>query len=175
MTGFLIPALLPLWIAICAWIGHCIGEQLFADSPLRSELKAVIFLVLLPLLLIDELIAKPQFDQLCASRAGMAVHARQTRGRSVYLAELPAEPVAGVLVPVQMHKRLYLDEVTHEPLVSFTVLQAKGGKLARGLGHDGDGPITFEGECGQGSLPNALAPLGLRLVETSQRRDPAPR
>lgn len=163
MTGFSFFLLLPAWIAACAFVAHKIGD-LFTGNPLRAELKAVIFLALLPLLLIDELIAKSQFDQLCASKAVLTVHSTQTQGRSAYLTELPAEPVPGVLVPVQMQRRVYLDARTHEPVVSFSVLSAEAGKLARVVGRDAARPLSFEGECGPPDWAASVQALGLDIV-----------
>ncbi|MBL0422058.1 hypothetical protein JI739_17030 [Ramlibacter sp. AW1] len=152
----------PAWIGLCAWIAHSVGE-LFTDNPLRLELKAVLLVALLPLVLMDELIAKAQFDQLCTSRAAFTVH-RPTRGRLVYPTELPAEPVPGLMVPVFMHKRVYLDVHRHEPVVSINVIHARGGKLARVLDGPEAEPITFEGRCSVPDWPERLTGLGLRVV-----------
>lgn len=170
MTGTSLLVLLPAWIALCAWIAHCLGD-LFTDNPLRLELKAVLFIALLPLVLIDELIGKAQFDQLCATRAVLTVHA-PTRGRAVYLAELPMESVPGTMIPVHVHKRVYLDLRLHDTVVSFSVLQAEGGKLARLLGRSSAGPITFTGRCGLQQWHERLSELGLSIVRRPEPETP---
>jgi hypothetical protein len=153
-------AVLLAWVVLCAWTAHKVGA-LFTDSTLRVELKAVVFVALLPLPVIDELIAKPQFDQLCAQRAVLAVHAADLRGHRVYLTEIPPEPVTGLLVPVQSTKRVYADERTRQPLVTSSMLRAQGGKLARALGI-GDTPITFDGHCGPANWPEVISALDLQ-------------
>lgn len=168
MSAMALPAVLLAWVVLCAWTTHKIGV-LFTDNTLRLELKAVVFVALLPLPLIDELIAKPQFDQLCTDRAVLAVHAPALRGHPVYLTEIPPEPVPGVLVPMQLRKRVYADERTRQPMVTFSVLQAQGGKLARALGM-GERPITFDGHCAPGNWQAVMASLQLRA--TSQPGPP---
>lgn len=163
MTGSLMVVLLPAWVGICAWVAHAIGE-LFTDNPLRPELKAVLFLALLPLVLLDELVGKAQFDQLCATRAALTVHG-STHGRAVYLREFPVESIPGIMVPVQVRKRVYLDAAIHEPVVSFDVLEARGGKLARLMADAGASPLTFSGHCPQPHWHGQLSSLGLRLVQ----------
>ncbi|MES2483696.1 MAG: hypothetical protein V4609_17050 [Pseudomonadota bacterium] len=160
MSTMALAAVLLVWVVLCAWTAHKIGA-LFTDSTLRIELKALVFVALLPLPVIDELIAKPQFDQLCAQRAVPAVNAAELRGRPVYLTEIPPEPVPGLLVPVQVSKRVYADERTRQPLLTFSVLSAQGGKLARALGIGGT-PITFDGHCGPQHWQEVIGPLNPR-------------
>lgn len=160
MSTIALAALLLAWVVLCAWTAHKVGA-LFTDSTLRTELKALVFVALLPLPVIDELIAKPQFDQLCAQRAVPAVHAAELRGRPVHLTEIPPEPVLGLLVPVQVSKRVYADEHTRQPLLTFSVLSAQGGKLARALGIGGT-PITFDGHCGPDPWQEMVSAMDLR-------------
>jgi len=158
-------AVLLAWVVLCAWTAHKVGA-LFTDSTLRIELKALVFVALLPLPVIDELIAKPQFDQLCAQLAAPAILAGQPRGQPVYFTDIPAEPVPGLLVPVQVSKRVYTDERTRQPLVTLTVLSAQGGKLARALGIGGT-PITFDGHCGPGNWQEVIGAMGVRGAQSA--------
>ncbi len=153
-------AIVLAWVVLCAWTAHSVGA-LFTDNTLRIELKAVLFVALLPLPVIDELIAKPQFDQLCAQRVMLAVEAAQLRGHPVYLTDVPSEAVPGLMVPVQVSKRVYADDRTRQPLVTFSELHAQGGKLARALGIGGT-PITFSGHCGPGDWQALISAMDLR-------------
>ncbi|MEJ7932019.1 hypothetical protein WG922_18750 [Ramlibacter sp. AN1015] len=163
MGGLELPLLLLAWSGLCALIAHRIGD-LFIDNPLRTELKAIIFLALLPVLLLDELLAKPQFEKLCAEKAVMTVHVPAVHGRSYYLTELPIEQLPGLFVPVHMQRRLYVDARTHQPLVSFTILRAGGGKLVRVLQRESATPMTFEGQCRPRNWQQAYAALGLQAA-----------
>ncbi len=160
-------AVLLAWVLLCAWTAHKVGA-LFTDSTLRIELSAVVFVAFLPLPVIDELIAKPQFDQLCAQRAVIAVDMADLRGRPVYLTEIPPEPVPGLLVPVQVSKRVYADDRTRQPVVTLSVLSAQGGKLARALGIGGT-PITFGGHCDPGDWREVIDAMDLRGVQPAGR------
>lgn len=163
MTGFLLPVLLPAWVAFCAWASHRVGE-LFTDNPLRAELKALIFVALLPLLVMDELLGKAQFDRLCAETALMTLHAPRLAGRRAEVTETPALPVAGLVLPVQAGKRFYLDQASGEPLVSLGFLQASGGKLSRALQGEASVPLTFGGECEPRQWQELFQVLGIRLA-----------
>ncbi len=167
MSTMALAAVLLAWVVLCAWTAHKVGA-LFTDSTLRIELKALVFVALLPLPVIDELIAKPQFDQLCAQRAVPAVHAAELRGPPVYLTEIPPEPVPGLLVPVLVSKRVYADDRTRQPLVTFSQLSAQGGKLARALGIGGT-PITFDGRCGPDNWREVIGAMDLRGIQPSGR------
>jgi hypothetical protein len=166
MTGFLLPVLLPAWVAFCAWASYRVGE-LFTDNPLRAELKALIFVALLPLLVMDELLGKAQFDRLCAETALMTLHAPRLADRRAEVTETPAQPVVGLLLPVQAGKRLYVDRATGETLVSLGFLQASGGKLSRALQGKAAAPLTFSGECEPRQWQGLFQVLGIRMTSAA--------
>lgn len=168
MVLLVLPLVLFSWGVLSVWAAHRVGEWI-ADrgatgglaTGLRLEMKAVVLIVLLPLPLIDELLAKPQFDALCREQAVVTLHAGIAPGRTVRRVELPAEPSAGLLLPVLTRRRLYIDAETQQTLVSFNTLQAQPGKLGRLLGR-GDGPLTFGGLCAPARQDALLSELGLQ-------------
>ncbi|HSW16385.1 MAG TPA: hypothetical protein VLJ86_04105 [Ramlibacter sp.] len=142
-----LPVAILMWLALCCWMAHKIGE-LFIDKAHRRELKALIFLALLPLILIDEMIGSAQFDELCRERAVVQSYTANRPGAPVYVSQLPPEPVGGLAVPVFSQRQLYVDVDTHQTVLSATTLRAEGGKLARALRLSGARePLTFSGVC----------------------------
>lgn len=170
MSALLLPGVLAAWLAGCWWSAHKIGNHFF-DSDLRMELKALIFCALAPLVLIDEMFGRVQFDELCRDRATVTINAAQPHDRSVYLAALPPEAVVGLMLPVQAQRWLYIDADTRETILSFSTLRADGGKLVRTVGwpHQ-SGPLTFEGRCAPADRQSILTSLELRVVSAERGR-----
>ncbi|TFZ03205.1 hypothetical protein [Ramlibacter rhizophilus] len=164
MTGFFVWSLALGWAAACAWLAHRIGDA-FIESPLRLELKIVMFLALLPVPVIDELLAKPQFDQLCATKANVSLHADRLRGRTAYETDVPPELLEGTLVPMHLHRRIYLDAGSHRPLLSVAYIQASGGKLVGALQPGQRRPLTFKGWCAPQHWLDPLGALGVHLAD----------
>lgn len=175
MSALLLPGVLVAWLAGCWWSADKIGNHFF-DSDLRLELKALIFCALAPLVLLDEMLGGVQFDELCRTRAVITINTAQPQGRTVYLAALPAEPVPGLMLPVQERRLAYIDADTRETVLSFSTLRAEGGKLVRTTGgpHLSE-PLTFNGRCAPADRPSVLNSLGLHLVTSKAELDwPSP-
>lgn len=164
MSALLLPGVLIVWLAGCWWAADKIGNHFF-DSDLRLELKALIFCALAPLVLADEMLGGVQFEELCRTRAVITTNIPEPKGRTVYLAALPAQPVPGLMVPVQEQRLLYIDADTRETVLSFSTLRAQGGKLVRSIDwpHLSE-PLTFGGRCAPADRRSVLGSLGLHLV-----------
>lgn len=168
MGGILLPGVVIGWVMLSLWASHHLGRWLTRSSKpgewtqgLRLEAQALALVVILPLPLIDELLAKPQFDALCRDQAALHITAGPAAQRLVQASELPPESVEGLLVPVSRRKHVYIDQETHQALASFSTFQAHAGKLARLVGTD-DVPLTFSGVCGPADLQAQLAQAGWR-------------
>ncbi len=166
MGGILLPGVVIGWTLISLWASHQLGRWLTRSGKprewtrgLRLEAQALALGVLLPLPLIDELLAKPQFDALCRDQAAIHFTVEPAAQRLVHASELPPESVEGLLVPVSRRKHVYIDEETHQALASFSTFQAHAGKLARLVARD-DAPLTFTGVCGPADLQAQLARVG---------------
>jgi len=160
MDRFVLALVLVPWTLLSFWAAHGIrrwsADPSAPDEPLGSRAlacQALALMVLLPLPLIDELLAKPQFDALCRDEGAVQaqvhtqIQARLAAGQPAHLQTLAPEPVPGTLVPVVRHPQLYLDASTHQALASFSILEAQAGKLARLMGRVAH-PLTFSGRCG---------------------------
>jgi hypothetical protein len=167
----LAPALLP-WVLLSLWAAHCISrwsadasapEAPFGGRSLACQ--ALVLVVLLPLPLIDELLAKQQFDALCRGEGTLQAQVRAqmqavlAAGNPVRLQALAPEQMSGTLVPVLRHPQLYIDASTQQALASFNTLEAQAGKLARLMGRVTH-PLTFSGRCGPPPLYVLPATLG---------------
>ncbi len=172
MVSLVLPLLLVGWAVICLWAAHRLGEgvaQLDAAGgvtrALRWEIKALALVALLPLPLIDELLAKPQFDALCREQTAMQMQGGLTPGQRVHLTVLPPEPVSGLTLPVSQRKHVILNDDTRQTVLSYSSFEAHAGKLARLLGVT-QAPLTFDGRC---APANAHA-----LLEAARRGSAAP-
>lgn len=173
MKPFLLPGALAAWAALSAWMAFRAGA--WFEPALRSGFKALVFVVLLPLPLLDEIIAQPQFSALCRELAVVTVHEHASRGRTVTRSGLPPEPVPGVMVPVALRKWLYVDAATGQPVMSFNTLEAGAGKLASALGTTRPAsPLVFAGTCEASGRQRMFDALDLRLAGSAALHPLAP-
>lgn len=169
---FLLPGALAAWAALSAWLAFRAGE-LF-DPSLRTGFKALVFVALLPLPLLDEILAQPQFTALCRDMTVVTLHEHAARGATVTLTSLPPEPVPGLMVPVMLRKWLYLDAATGHTVMTFNTLEAGAGKLAAALGTtQPPQPMVFDGTCDAGERQRAFEALDLHLAGRTPQ-PPAP-
>lgn len=145
MSGLLFFIALMLWLYILNWLISKVGRRL-PDRPWRPVAKLGIFVLLLPLPLMDEIVGGWQFARLCEANV-VRVNKDTARGKTVYVEIGPHQVrVAGTWVPVWKMSFRYVDASTGEILASFDQLKAEGGRLFPGFdsGHD---PLTFKSEC----------------------------
>lgn len=171
MKPFLLPGALAAWAALSAWLAWQAGA--LSGPSWRSGFKALVFVALLPLPLLDEILAQPQFGALCRDLAVVTWPGHASRGLAVTLSSLPPQPVAGVMVPVTLRKWIYVDAQTGQAVMSFNSLEAGAGKLASALGGAAQ-PLVFSGTCDAGGRQQAFDALGLRLAGGLGPQPPAP-
>ncbi|MFE8643840.1 hypothetical protein ACFX58_01985 [Sphingomonas sp. NCPPB 2930] len=145
MGGLMFLAVVALWLYLLKWIAGKIAGKL-PDRPWRAWVKWLIFALLLPLPLIDEIVGGWQFKELCEANV-VWVNKEAARGKSVYREPGSYQmPVSGTWVKVWKMTFRYLDLENNAPIVSFDQYSAEGGHFFPGFdsGHD---PLTFKGEC----------------------------
>lgn len=170
MSGLLFLAVVALWFWCLKWLVNKIGKRL-PDRPWRPLAKLIIFALLLPLPLIDEIVGGWQFKRLCEANV-VHVNKDTVRGRTIYPEAGGYEvSVPGTWVKVWKMSTRYLDVATGEVVVSFDHLRAEGGHLFPGFdsGHD---PLTFKGTCQPSGIPdkNFYTNLGLTRIERPQSK-----
>lgn len=145
MIGLLFLIEVALWLFILKWVVKAIGSQ-FPARPWRTVAMVGIFVVMLPLPLLDEIVGGWQFKRLCEANV-VHVDKDTARGTTVYEERVSSPlPVSGTWVNVRKWPFHFLDTETGKVVVSFDQFYADGGRLFPGFdsGHD---PLTFEGEC----------------------------
>lgn len=170
MSGLLFFAVVALWFIASIWFANKMGN-LLPNRSWRPFAKLIIFALLLPLPLIDEIVGGRQFAHLCEANV-VHVNRDTARGRTIYPEAGGYQiPVPGTWVKVWKMSFRDLDAATGEVVVSFDYLQAEGGHLFPGFdsGHD---PLTFKGTCWPTSKPdkNFYTDLGLTRIERPQSK-----
>ena len=167
MTGLLLLTVFVCWILSLGWFIKIIGT-LLPTSKWNKFVKLLVFSLLLPLPLIDEIIAKPKFEALCRDKAVITVDANKAKGHTVYLMPTRLEDVRGLPIPIQVQRWLYADVQSREVLVSSNSFQATGGWLIRLLGiSETNAPLTFNGYCHPEDDRPLFKQLNIQYVERS--------
>jgi hypothetical protein len=138
----------------------------------RGPIAIVVFVALLPLPLIDEIAAKPQFEQLCRENATVTVDPKAA-GKTVYLATQPRVILEGPWVRVAAQPWQFVDVNSGEIVVAYNTLQADGGRFVAAFGIGG--PLLFNGWCGPANRPasaETFKRFGIQYIEPPVRSKP---
>ena len=167
MIGLAALGLVILWLVVAAVIAWGVS-RILPKQWWRSLLAIALFVVLVPLPVIDEIIGGIQFKQLCKEHDEIHVDRLKAKGRTVYLADTPDEYLHGVAVPVRVLRWRFVDATTGELIVSYDDLYAQDGWLVRFFGF-WNSPVLFHGFCAPGGkavAPNTLlGELGINRIE----------
>lgn len=140
--GFLL--LFVSWGVGCAVVSWLLSK-LF-PSPWRPWVGLVLFVVLTPTLLIDEVIGKRQFERLCQEQT--VYIAPNAKGRTVYLLPTTFEPIKGIWLHGWIQKWRYVDEKTKETVVSYNLMHWDGGWFMRAIKWNGmSAPLLYKSSC----------------------------
>jgi hypothetical protein len=173
MSGILILVVAVLWLVIAFYLAKVIAKM-FPEAWWAYVLRAVLFVALLPLPLIDELVGRVQFEQLCHENSTIQVDRARAAGKTVYLAAQPDVEVKGTWVRVVLQPWRFIDVNSGETIVSYNTLQAVGGVFVRTLGiSEGQVPLLFKGSCVPANRPTSVQTfkeLGINYVERPAKR-----
>jgi hypothetical protein len=148
MTGLLVLALFGLWIWAVFKLSRWIGGQV-RGGRWRWPITALVFAALLPLPMLDELIARPQIEALCREGAVFKIDEQKIKGQRVkYSAEPSNADVPGTAVPVTYTKSVWRGDQTGEELASEVSYTVTGGVLVRGIGFsESNSPMFVRSGC----------------------------
>ena len=167
MTGLFLLLVALIWLAVVIGLSTFVTRKL-PMATWRIPSAMVVFVVLLPLPLIDEIVGGWQFERLCQENSAIQIDRVTAVGKTVYLADLPDVDISGTWVHVVLHPRKFVDATTGELVVSFNDLIAVGGRFIQTLGiSEGGVPLTFKGWCQPGdqyTLEKILKDLNMTLI-----------
>jgi|1186.fasta_scaffold15175_2 hypothetical protein len=167
MSGLIFLAVLVLWVGIAALIAVFIFRKL-PERPWRIAVAIVFFVLLIPLPLIDEIVGKGQFEQLCRENSTIQVARAKAAGKTVYLADTPPEEVKGTWVRIVLQPWRYVDATTNETVVSYNTLQAERKFFLTALV-----PFTFHAYCapsGRVDTHQLFKEIGVTQIQRSELR-----
>ena len=131
----------------------------------------LLFLVLVPLPLVDEIVGKRQFEKLCSENGTIHMDRSKVAGKTVYLAAVPDTQIKGAWIPVVLKPWRFVDADSGEVLVSYNTLMAVGGMWTRTLRiSEGNVPLTFKGYCEPGGtvdLVKLFKEAGITQIQRS--------
>ena len=176
MTGLLLLGVAGAWLVIALFIAIFIFRTL-PKRPWRILLALIVFLALIPLPLIDEIVGKGQFEQLCKENSTIQVDRVRAVGKTVYFVPQPDVEIKGTWVRVVLKPVRFVDATTGETVVSYNELIAVGGRFIQALGiSEGGMPLTFRGTCVPADRPGSVEtfkPLGINYIEPPKTKNGA--
>ncbi len=163
-----------LWIIGCAvvsWLVSLLLSKLLPAAKWRPLAGIALFFVLTSSLFIDEVIGNWQFQRLCAKQT--VYIAPDAKGRSVYLADVPDEPIKDFWLHGWIQKWRYVDAETGETIVSYNLLHWNGGWFMRAIKWNGGSePFFYKGICGPENYPvgvKGFKSLGINQMNRSEQ------
>ena len=165
MGGLILLFVIGLWLAFVIWLSKIITKRL-PEKWWRMPVGILVFGVLLPLPVLDEIVGGRQFEKLCKENSTIQVNRATAVGRTVYLAQTPDVEIKRTWVRVVLKPWRYVDATTGEVVVSYNTLQARGGRFLKIS--EGHVPLTFNGYCAPANRPGSIQtfkPLGINYIE----------
>lgn len=145
MGGLIVFAVLGLWIWVCIAITRWCARRVRLRTA-RILIAPILFLAIFALPVVDELIARPQFNALCKKGAVLKIDAEKIKGRRVRVVIEPSQkPVGGTAIPILFSHYSLRDVRTDEELAAYDSYLARGGFMSRLTGFPGgNSPWTFD-------------------------------
>lgn len=171
MMGLFVLVVLPV-----IWLSLVLGGVLLITSALprrwwRAMLRVLLVLVLIPLPILDDKLAGPQFGELCRENAQVQISPKAI-SKTVYLKGVEDIEIRDKWVPMRIRTWQFVDSESGETLVTFNEVHASGGWFTRGLS-EGKVPQTFQGSCRPKNAPLTMeqfAALGIKYIEPPTRK-----
>lgn len=166
MAGLLAWAVLIGYFALIACIASWLTKR-WRGQPIRSVYAVIVFALLFPLPIIDEIVGVQQFKALCREGAVPRYDEAKVRGKSVYTREVQHPEVPRVMtvptrivpasIPIIEQTIDKVDKQTGEVLISYKAYEAKGGWFLRAIGLGTSGPFGLQ--------PNSCRPNTVALFK----------
>ncbi len=148
MAGLFLIFILALWFLFAKAMSRFITNNI-TNRRLKALTKIVVFILIFVCPFADEIIGEIQFREICATDAVAIYDEAKIRGNSVISKPGVLTKYTNTILPIYKHTWGYEDPITHEELISFSVLHADGGWLSRLINFNSiHKPYTFYGVCG---------------------------
>lgn len=174
MTGIVLIAIAFAWVIAVVVVTRWVARR-FSSLTMKIASWMILVPALITVPLVDELIGKRQFEQLCKDNAMIHVDRETAIGKTVYFVPQPAVEVKGTWVRVVLKPQRFVDATTGDAVVTYNELMADGGWLVRTLIiSEGRVPLTFGSTCVPENRPGSVQtfqPFGIKYIEppTTQR------
>jgi len=164
MTGLYLLFVAALWLFIAMFLTKLITTKL-PKKWWGIPLRIILFLVLLPLPLADEIIGRQQFEQLCKEQGEVIVDATNIKGKTVWFAGSQRTQIKLGGIHVTQTKVNMVDANTQELIYHYYRLEANGGLFMSFIGvSEGGKPLLFGGFCQPKNIERINAELGLTEI-----------
>jgi hypothetical protein len=146
MSAILFLLVVLFWAAVAS----ALALKLVKRIPVSIGLRAALWLVLTPLLLLapmaDEIAGARQFEALCRPENAYQVHFKVDHPRDLRQVRKGHGTVAGRWIPIGVEQTDYLDRKTGAVAASVKAYRTEGGWFSRKI-LQGWGPWFGRGEC----------------------------
>lgn len=160
MTGLSLGFIGIIWILLLLCLCIAITKRMPRSWwPLAVWLG--VYGMIFPLPLLDEIVGKYQFDQLCQDNANVVYVHPNAKGRRVYSAGVKDMLLPNNWVRIWMQEWRYIDASTGETIVRYNALHTNGGWIVRKFLQEG--PLTFKGFCEPIKTPSGIE--GFKALE----------
>ena len=150
MAGLILFFILGVWLLVTALVAWLI-TKIIKNKLIRYSSMVLIIPVLFLLPVIDEILSRNHFFDLCKQQAVLKYDEKKLKNSTVYYAGIERMRVPS-FIPIFKDKRTYRNYDTDEIVITEYIIRAKGGWLSRKLGVFDDHPVlTFNGVCTSGS------------------------
>lgn len=164
MSGIALLVIFAIWIWASVWLTRILVRRI-APGMRRQVMALAILVVLLVLPVLDEVIGRYQFHDLCAREAVLVLGVTNPEGRVVrYKAEPSNARVPGTAIPILRSHIEYHDTTTGELIAQYDSFVAKGGLAARALGlSESNSPLTIGSPVCSGEGSSTALPVRLKF------------
>lgn len=153
MTGLLLLGVLGVWAALCMRIARRIANYL-PFGGWKFLVTVLIWLALLPLILIDELTAIPEFRRVCRDWAVLVIDRDELAGTVVWFGDSKTQARSFGLLAGTVQRRQYVIAGTATPAFHYHSVGVEGGFLIRTLGiSQTNSPLILDSPCTPAELP----------------------
>lgn len=151
MAGLILLVALIAFLALIIWLSGLLTLWLPLSSNWKALLRVVIVVGVFPLMLIDEIIGKHQFEALCQSNGIESMDVSKIKGKSIRRESGVRYYLSGQIIPIKSSNEVLRDAQSSEILLKYNDYFAAGGWVMRHtpLGLGSSSPMLFDGNgCG---------------------------